>query len=81
LVIALQIAVPTVALVLPPSQRFGFQMYSGLGGVAVSVTDDDGVERDLDSPEQLVGKLRPELDWLFLFRPSFRVARILAAIG
>jgi hypothetical protein len=64
LVIALQIAVPTVALMLPPPQRFGFQMYSGLGGVAVSVTDDDGVERDLDSPEQFVGKLRPELDWL-----------------
>jgi hypothetical protein len=63
-VIALLIAVPTAALMQPPPQRFGFQMYSGLGGVAVSVIDHEGVERYLDSPEQFVGKLRPELDWL-----------------
>ena len=63
-VIALQVAVPAVALMLPPPQRFGFQMYSGLGGVAVFVVDDEGIERDFAAPEQLVGKLRPELDWL-----------------
>lgn len=63
-VIALQIAVPTVALMLPPPQRFGFQMYSGLGGVAVTVVDGEGDEHAFDTPEELVGKLRPELDWL-----------------
>lgn len=64
LVIALQVAVPAIALMLPPPQRFGFQMYSGLGGITVSIVDDEGVETDFDGAEQLVGKLRPELDWL-----------------
>ncbi|MEV1131949.1 hypothetical protein [Agromyces sp. NPDC049794] len=64
LVIALQIAVPTVALLLPPPQRFGFQMYSGLGGVTLSVVDSDGVETTFDDTDQLVGKFRPEIDWL-----------------
>ena len=64
LVIALQVAVPTIALLLPPPQRFGFQMYSGLGGVTVGVVDDEGVEHDFDDADQLVAKLRPDLDWL-----------------
>ena len=64
LVIALQVAVPAIALMLPPPQRFGFQMYSGLGGIVVTIVDDEGVERAFDDAEALVGKLRPELDWL-----------------
>lgn len=64
LVLALQVAVPTVALLLPPPQRFGFQMYSGLGGVGVSVIDGEGVETAFDDAPQLVGELRPEIDWL-----------------
>jgi hypothetical protein len=64
LVIVLQVAVPAVALMLPPPQRFGFQMYSGLGGVAVSIVDDEDVATAFDGAELLVGKLRPELDWL-----------------
>lgn len=62
-VIVLQVSVPAVALLLPPPQRFGFQMYSGLGGVRVTVTDVDGRDAPFDAP-QLVGELRPEIDWL-----------------
>lgn len=64
LVIALQIAIPTIALLLPPPQRFGFQMYSGHGGVTIVVVNREGVENILDDADKLVGKLRPELDWL-----------------
>ena len=63
-VIAVQIAVPLVALMLPPPQKFGFQMYSGLGGAAVSVVDDQGDVHELENVEQLVGKVRPDIDWL-----------------
>ncbi|RXZ72673.1 hypothetical protein [Agromyces albus] len=64
LVIAIQVAVPTVALLLPPPQRFGFQMYSGLGGVGVTVIDSEGVESSFEDALQLVGELRPEIDWV-----------------
>jgi hypothetical protein len=64
LVIAVQVAVPTVALLLPPPQRFGFQMYSGIGGIGVTVIDSGGDETAFDDAMQLVGELRPEIDWL-----------------
>ncbi|WP_130351918.1 hypothetical protein [Agromyces ramosus] len=63
-VIAVQIAVPFVALMLPPPQKFGFQMFSGLGGARVFVVDDEGAVRELDDVEQTVGKVRPDIDWL-----------------
>jgi hypothetical protein len=64
LVILVQITVPTVALLLPPPQRFGFQMYSGLGGIGVTVIDGEGAESAFEDAPQLVGDLRPEIDWL-----------------
>ena len=69
-VIALQVAVPMAALLRPPPQKFGFQMYSGLGGVTVSVVDGDGDAEKLNDVEQIVGKLRPEIDWLQLLPES-----------
>ena len=63
-VIAVQIAVPLVALILPPPQKFGFQMYSGLGGVTVSVVDDQGDLQEIRDVERIVGKVRPDIDWL-----------------
>ena len=63
-VIAVQIAVPLIALMLPPPQKFGFQMYSGLGGVTVSVVDDQGDVHELDHFQKIVGKVRPDIDWL-----------------
>ena len=62
--IAIQVVVPMVALLRPPPQKFGFQMYSGLGGVTVSVINDEGVAEELNDVEQIVGKLRPDIDWL-----------------
>jgi hypothetical protein len=64
LVIAIQVAVPTVALLVPPPQRFGFQMYSGLGGIGVTVIDGEGVESTFEGASELVGELRPEIDWV-----------------
>lgn len=61
LVIAAQIVVPAMALTHPPS-RFGFQMYSGLGGTEVVVRDAEGrllkVDRSL-----LAASLRPDLPY------------------
>lgn len=62
LVIALQIVVPTVAFLLPPPQRFGFQMYAARGEIGVEVIDEQGASRPFDS-RPLVGQLRPEIDW------------------
>ena len=39
-------------------------MYSGLGGIGVSVIDGEGVETAFDDAPQLVGELRPEINWL-----------------
>ncbi|MCD2443471.1 hypothetical protein LQ757_14415 [Agromyces sp. SYSU K20354] len=63
-VIVLQIAIPLVALLQPPPQKFGFQMYSGLGGVTATVVDGDGAERSVTDFDQLVAKYRPDTDWL-----------------
>ena len=62
LVIALQIAVPTIAYFLPPPQRLGFQMYAARGGVEVVVIDRDGSSRQFDA-KPLVGQFRFEIDW------------------
>jgi hypothetical protein len=63
-VIALQIAVPLVALVgSDPPTRFGFQMYSGLGGVDVQIRDRDGEPMAFDLHATLADLARPELDW------------------
>jgi hypothetical protein len=62
-VIAAQVAVPIVALANGVPSRFGFQMYSGRGGVVVEAVDArrKAVPVDLDSI--LPGLLRPEFDW------------------
>ena len=61
-VIALQLAVPVVALLNDPPGRFGFQMYSGLGGVQATVVNAAGHTRSVDL-EQVAAEPRPELDW------------------
>lgn len=39
-------------------------MYSGLGGVGVTIIDSEGVESTFEDASQLVGELRPEIDWV-----------------
>ncbi|MCD5344945.1 hypothetical protein [Agromyces sp. S2-1-8] len=63
-VIFLQVAIPLVALLQPPPQKFGFQMYSGLGAVTATVTGSDGHEHSFEGIDDLVGKYRPDTDWL-----------------
>ncbi|MEF3402631.1 hypothetical protein [Agromyces sp. CCNWLW203] len=63
-VIGLQIAVPLVALFQPPPQKFGFQMYSALGGITAVTVDAGGLEHPVDDFERIVAKNRPEIDWL-----------------
>lgn len=63
-VIAIQIIVPTIGLLLPPPQRFGFQMYSGVGAsFTTEVLNEEGSQIQFDAAN-IVGKLRPEIDWL-----------------
>lgn len=62
-VIAVQVAVPLVALFDDPPTRFGFQMYSAVGGTDVSVRDDSGHKLPFDPATVLAGQLRPEVDW------------------
>lgn len=62
-VIAVQVAVPVVALVGSEAPtRFGFQMYSGLGTATVTITDSQGHEIPFDSGGKLAS-FRPEIDW------------------
>jgi len=63
-VVAVQIAVPTIALTGELPARFGFQMYSGLGGVKVRAVDARGDEIAVDLRTEVAEPLRPELDWL-----------------
>lgn len=61
--VALQFAVPAVALALDAPTRFGFQMYSGMGDqISVHATDTAGatVHIDLDT---VAANPRPEIDW------------------
>ncbi|WP_153392537.1 hypothetical protein [Ornithinicoccus halotolerans] len=61
-VIALQIAVPAVALTLEPPTRFGWQMYSGYDGELV-VLGADGEALEYDVSALFAKHPRPELDW------------------
>jgi hypothetical protein len=62
--IMIQFAVPLVALLgSEPPTRFGFQMYSGLGGVDVQIRDHAGEVVQFDLHATLADLVRPELDW------------------
>ena len=62
-VIALQVAVPTVALVFgDPPAMFSFPMYSGRGQVTVHVLDDQGNQLPYQQWSKVAGD-RPEIDW------------------
>lgn len=64
LAIAAQVLVPLVALFSPDlPNRGGFQMYSALGAVRMTVLDDDGDKIRVD-PDLFAGIVRPELPWL-----------------
>jgi hypothetical protein len=64
LAIAVQVLVPLVALFSPDlPNRGGFQMYSALGTVRMTVLDDDGHRLRVD-PDLFAGIVRPELSWL-----------------
>lgn len=62
-VIGLQVALPAIALVNDPPARFGFQMYSALGGVSLEAVDAAGKPVDVDLESIVAGTLRPEFDW------------------
>jgi hypothetical protein len=62
-VIGLQVALPALALVNDPPARFGFQMYSALGGVSLKTVDAAGKPLDVDLESIIAGALRPEFDW------------------
>jgi len=62
-VIAAQIAVPAVALANGVPSRFGFQMYSGQGGVTVEAVDARGKAVPVDLEGLVPGLLRPEFNW------------------
>lgn len=63
-VIAAQFCVPLVALVASePPTRLGFQMYSGLGELEVTVEDERGEDMDYDAGEALAVAPRIEIDW------------------
>lgn len=62
-VIGVQIALPALALVNDPPARFGFQMYSALGGVSLETVNADGETIDVDLEDIVAGSLRPEFDW------------------
>lgn len=61
IVIAAQVAVPTVALALSPAP-FGFQMYAGTGWTHVELTHDDGSTVEI-MPTDFVANYRGEIDW------------------
>ena len=63
-VIAVQVAVPLVALVgSEPPTRFGFQMYSGLGWPTVEIRDRDGELLSYNWRRAIASLGRPDLDW------------------
>jgi|EndMetStandDraft_8_1072994.scaffolds.fasta_scaffold1032702_2 hypothetical protein len=61
-VVAMQLAVPTVATVHGVPSRFGFHMYSGAERLSVTAVDDRGARLSVDVGA-LVAKVRYELDW------------------
>jgi hypothetical protein len=60
--IALQIAVPAVALTMEPPTRFGWQMYSGYDGELL-VLGADGNPLHYDVSAVFARHPRPELEW------------------
>lgn len=63
-VIAAQFCVPLVALLASaPPTRLGFQMYSGLGGLDITVEDERGEELEYDPADILAVSPRIEIDW------------------
>lgn len=62
-VIGVQIVVPALALVDDPPARFGFQMYSALGGTSLEAFNASGKLIDVNLDSLVAGSLRPELDW------------------
>lgn len=62
-IVAIQVLVPLVALGDPPA-RFGFQMYSGIGGAMIIAVDGDGDSIELDHEKIVAGGLRPDLPWV-----------------
>lgn len=63
-VIVLQFAIPFVALVASERPtRFGFQMYSGLGGPTVEIRDHEGDLVPYDWRKAIASLPRPDLDW------------------
>ncbi len=61
--IAAQFLVPFAALgASAPPTRFGFQMYSGMGGALAQQTDTQGRTSDIDLARMMV-TFRAELDW------------------
>jgi hypothetical protein len=67
-VIAAQLAVPFMALRQPSPTRFGFQMYSGLGGTVARVTTGSGEQAELDVSDYTTFP-RGEIDWLRYLPP------------
>jgi hypothetical protein len=61
-VLAIQVAVPTVATLHGVPSRFGFHMYSGNERLSVVAVDGAGSDVPIDV-SALVAKLRYELDW------------------
>jgi hypothetical protein len=59
--IAAQIAVPTTALVMAP-HHYGFQMFSGLEWVNVTVHDDTGELIPVEPPAY-TARFRGDVDW------------------
>lgn len=63
-VIALQVTVPTLAMLVGElPTRFGFQMYSAQGFVEIKVLDANGAPVEIDLERVIAGQLRPEFDW------------------
>lgn len=63
-VVAAQFCVPLVALVVGDRPtRLGFQMYSGLSELDITVEDGRGQELDVDLFDHVVATPREEIDW------------------
>jgi hypothetical protein len=62
-VVAAQLLIPGAALVQPAPTRFGFQMYSGQGSLAIDVVDGAGHALEVDLIEYIAAPPRLELDW------------------
>lgn len=62
-IVALQVLVPLIQLGAPPA-RFGFQMYSGLGGAQIGALDAKGDAVNIDHKKIVAGGLRPDLLWV-----------------